>query len=266
MILNNKYHVETLINSGAFGNVYLCSYKNKKYALKEELHNLASKYEAKIYKEVKNLKNICLMHDCFIYSNKFYLVLDYFDTDLTKFKSSYYESCCNDGSSSYYVTIKNIIKTVILTLKELHNLGYVHRDMKPSNICLNSKFEPYIIDFGLSKKIIENTHINKKNINSVIGSFNFVSLNVINLIEPSRRDDIEAIIYILIYLLMPEYYYLEYDTIDIDEKKKVENISVLLELLNIYDYEKIITMLKYIRKMTFTQMPNYEYIATSLFF
>ena len=79
MIFNNKYHIETLINSGTFGNVYLCSYKNKKYALKEELDNLSSKYEAKIYKEVKNLKNICLMHDCFIHSNKFYLVLDYFD-------------------------------------------------------------------------------------------------------------------------------------------------------------------------------------------
>ena len=64
---------------------------------------------------------------------------------------------------------------------------------------------------------------------------------------------------------MPEYYYLEYDTIDIDEKKKVENISALLELINIYDYAKIITMLKYIRKMTFTQTPNYEYIAASLF-
>ena len=38
-------------------------------------------------------------------------------------------------------------------------MGYVHRDLKPLNICLKNGI-PYIIDFGFTKQII----INKKQI------------------------------------------------------------------------------------------------------
>ena len=79
-------------------------------------------------------------------------------------------------------------------------MGIVHRDLKPSNICLNGNFDAYIIDFGLAKEIILNRkHIEFKNIKGIIGSNNFASINVLNLCEPSRRDDIESLLYIYLY-------------------------------------------------------------------
>ena len=55
---------------------------------------------------------------------------------------------------------------MIDTIKDIHNICYVHRDLKPLNICLKNNI-PFLIDFGLSKKIVHNNKHNiEKNINS----------------------------------------------------------------------------------------------------
>ena len=135
--------------------------------------------------------------------------------------------------------------------------------------------EPYLIDFGLSKQIIEirnngQKHIEFKTIKSLIGAENFVSLNIVNQCEPSRRDDIEAILYILIYMLLDTTTYNEYSRLQIREKKDLDVIKLFLMRMNerfksLINVEAIINMFKYCRRMTFTQRPNYKYIKDTLF-
>ena len=73
----------------------------------------------------------------------------------------------------------SIFKNYLFTISYIHNNYYLHRDLKPLNICLDKYNNPIIIDFGLSKKyIIENKHITIKNIKGIIGSYAFCSINV----------------------------------------------------------------------------------------
>ena len=79
--------------------------------------------------------------------------------------------------------------------------------MKPDNFLIGRGGKTaviYIIDFGLAKRYKDpktGQHIPYKNGKSLTGTARYASLNTHMGIEQSRRDDIEGIIYVLIYLL-----------------------------------------------------------------
>jgi serine/threonine protein kinase len=89
----------------------------------------------------------------------------------------------------------------------MHNKGLIHRDIKPENFIFGigpNKDLLHIIDFGLSKKYMDmktGFHIPYRDNKSMVGTVRYVSINTHLGIEQSRRDDLESLFIILIYLI-----------------------------------------------------------------
>lgn len=101
----------------------------------------------------------------------------------------------------------NIGVQMIDVLKLIHDKHIVHRDIKPDNFVTGIEDKEntiYLLDFGLAKKYraIKDLHhypmVNKK---KLTGTARYASINALKGYEQSRRDDLEAVGYVLMYFL-----------------------------------------------------------------
>ena len=96
---------------------------------------------------------------------------------------------------------------MISRLQYLHVKNYIHRDVKPDNFLMGLRGKSnilYVIDFGLSKKYWDpktHQHIPYKENKNLTGTARYASINAHLGIEQSRRDDLEGIGYVVLYIL-----------------------------------------------------------------
>lgn len=158
--------------------------------------------------------------------------------------------------------IENVGLQGLDILERIHDKGFVHRDIKPDNFLfgLENKTQLYLIDFGLTKCYLDahGKHQALTSIQNIVGSKNYASLHVHAMKEPSRRDDLESFVYVLLFLFFGN---LDWDTERTDESM-VHMKQHVTERLGIP--EKFRTMLTSIRTLQFGERPNYDHLRMSL--
>jgi serine/threonine protein kinase len=249
MILSNKYELLEKLNSGSFGTVYKAKHvrTGELVAVKMERGTSTNslKNEARIYQYLLKEPGFPRLKWFKKEEQLTYLVVDLLVCSLTTLVKT-------KGSLSHKIILQIGIQ-MIKRVETLHGKYMLHRDIKPDNFMLDRAKTLCLIDFGLCKRYdYDGAHIEEKQITSIIGSVNFVSLNVHKGIEPSRRDDIESCIYIILYLLLNG---------ELPWFKLKDNIVYLKEqLTNTNDHSLspfIKNMLQKSRQLAFSEEPNY---------
>tara|TARA_Y100000389_G_scaffold54228_1_gene50086 strand:- start:3854 stop:4594 length:741 start_codon:yes stop_codon:yes gene_type:complete len=243
--MTEKYEMFNKINEGCFGSIYSGKniYTNEEIIIKKaKLTDLSIKNEAKIYNYLNNLEFIPIFKDFFLTDNYYNLVIEKMDNNITILKGKLDNENFN-----------NICRQMFKCLEFIHTKGVVHRDIKPNNFLIkNNKIK--LCDFGFSKQIIiKKKFINESKIDKIIGTINYISVNVHDLIDPSMRDDIESVIYIIYYLL---------------EKLEWVSKNKNMTIEEIYEKKKNFSnkIIHYIRSLEFSQIPEYSKLFDHLKF
>lgn len=105
------------------------------------------------------------------------------------------------------LTTLMVVEQMLCRIEFIHSRNFIHRDVKPDNFLMgrgNKKHQVYAIDFGLAKRYRDprtGLHIPYRDGKSLTGTARYASINTHLGIEQARRDDIEALGYILVYFM-----------------------------------------------------------------
>ena len=254
-LINNKYKILKKIGSGCFGEIYKGENirTNEEVAIKiEPINNNLKllKNESIIYQHLTGLNGIPTVKWFGKDENNYYMVLNLLGDSLQTIKNE-------KGSFSLKLVLQIGIQILSL-LQTIHTKGLVHRDIKPDNFLLGNNEtnkQLYIIDFGFCKTYMNNDkHIECKSTNSLIGSLTYASINSHNLIELSRRDDLESLGYMLIYFYMGE--------LEWQKEKNIESIVKMKQhIIHNSEIPEVLTdFLKYSTKLSFEEIPKYSWL------
>lgn len=267
IIIANKYILLQKIGEGKFGIVYKGRHKKTQQFVaikmeKKDQEMTTIKHESIIlnYLYRKGCRDIPFVHWYGIYADYTCLTMTYFERTLSE---------CREKLINEKEKINKIMYRILEIIENVHEHYVIHRDIKIDNFMI-LEHEIFIIDFGMATFYIdeEKEHIPYKQREYITGTPKYISINIHNGIEPSRRDDLISIGYLYLYL-----YYGNLPWSNIPSNlipTNVNNLHILnekntyikdkKEWKNILDYAEKSGFDKYLGycyNLKFTEKPNY---------
>ena len=202
--LFHKYLLIKKLGQGSFGSIYSAKENNNLYAIKFENKNKGQNLlenEAYIMHYLNGTRIPSIKS--FGYSGDYnVLIMELMGKSLEYL----FENLPNKKMSIRCVC--NLGYQMIEIMEEIHNKNIIHRDIKPDNFVMgreNKSKYLYLLDFGLSKKFRSSSTLKHYQLikgKKLTGTARYASINALNGMTQSRRDDLEAIGYVLMYFLL----------------------------------------------------------------
>jgi casein kinase 1 delta len=265
--VGNKYRLGRKIGSGSFGDIYLGTDVTGPEEVAIKLECVKTKHpqlhiESKIYKLMQGGVGIPAIRWCGSEGDYNVMVMELLGPSL--------EDLFNFCSRRFSLkTVLLLADQTISRIEYIHSKNFIHRDIKPDNFLMGLGKKGnlvYIIDFGLAKKYRDSKthqHIPYRENKNLTGTARYASINTHLGIEQSRRDDMESLGYIFMYLLRGS---LPWQNLKAATKRqKYERISEkkmatpIEELCKGYPSE-LATYLNFCRSLRFDDKPDYSYL------
>jgi len=157
---------------------------------------------------------------------------------------------------------------VLDRIEFIHSKLILHLDIKPDNFLIENPDSSliYVIDFGFAKKYRSSRtgkHIAYSKKGYFNGNLKYSSVNTMKGVSPSRRDDLESLGYMIIYLYNQK---LPWEDLPSKNRntlaQKIYELkrSIKMENLCINMPEEMIIYMNYVKSLKFEQEPNYNYL------
>jgi len=264
-VLDDRFALTRRIGEGTFCSVYLATDQNslKKVAvkvLKDSTAEHSFRKELNTLKELANAPGLAKYYASGSGQPK-YIVMELLTTDMLQvFKAT--------GALPMAVLLKVAIET-LLALESIHSQGYLHLDIKPDNIAVKRKerkYKCYLVDLGMANKyFLSGSHYLYAETGEFHGNPIFASINTLQGCRPSRRDDLESLLYALAFLGTSTLPWMEVHKMSfgmlrgfIADKKQRTSSAVVFRGLP----AELGQILELVKTLGFAEKPNYMQYVT----
>jgi len=269
--VGGKFRLGRKIGAGSFGDIYMGTNVQTGDEVAIKLESIKSKhpqllYESKLYKILAGGIGVPNVHWYGVEGDYNVMVIDLLGPSLEDLFSF-----CNRKFG--LKTVLMLADQMVNRVEYVHAKNFIHRDIKPDNflIGLGKKAnQVHVIDFGLAKKYRDSKaqqHIAYREGKNLTGTARYASINTHLGIEQSRRDDLEAVGYVLMYFSRGS---LPWQGLKANSKKekyekiKEKKMSTPIEELCKHFPSEFVTYLNYCRSLRFEERPDYAHLRRLL--
>jgi casein kinase 1 len=265
--VGGKYGLSKRIGAGSFGEIYLgvSLLSGEEVAIK--LENKRTRhpqliYESKILRMLGGSRGVPEVMAVGTDGEYNYMVMELLGSSLEDLITS----------MKHKLSLKSVLmlaEQMLERIELVHSKHFLHRDIKPDNFTMGRRSKEnlvYIIDFGLAKRYYDpktRQHIPYREGKNLTGTARYASISTHIGIEQARRDDLEALNYVLVYLLQGQ---LPWQ--GLQAKTRKEKYTRIMEVksstpLNILcsglpqEFELAIA---YCKSLSFEDCPDYDYL------
>jgi len=261
------YLLNEKIGQGSFGVVFT-GYKDitqRRVAIKVEtctetsVSQLENEYET--YKQLKGFSGFPKIEKFGDFEGYKYLVMEHLGVSI--------EDMHNIRNRHFCIkTVFMLGKRMVDLVELLHSIGKIHRDIKPDNFLVGRDPKKlFLVDLGMCKGYIRNgQHLVCSSGKRLTGTPRYASINSHRGLELSRRDDLESIGYVMIYLANGR---LPWQGIKMSKREKCKIIGDMKKNLKIEEMTKnlpgskrIVEYFAYVRELEFDSTPDYGYLRS----
>ncbi|XP_076129094.1 serine/threonine-protein kinase MRCK alpha isoform X3 [Alosa pseudoharengus] len=180
------FEILKVIGRGAFGEVAVVKVKNTDKVFAMKILNkweMLKRAETACFREERDVlvngdcQWITTLHYAFQDENNLYLVMDYYvGGDLLTLLSKFEDRLPEDMSKFY-------LAEMVLAIHSVHQLHYVHRDIKPDNILMDVNGHIRLADFGSCLKLMDDGTVQSS---VAVGTPDYISPEILQAMEDGK--------------------------------------------------------------------------------
>ncbi|XP_016381911.1 serine/threonine-protein kinase MRCK alpha isoform X7 [Sinocyclocheilus rhinocerous] len=180
------FEILKVIGRGAFGEVAVVKVKNTDKVFAMKILNkweMLKRAETACFREERDMlvngdsQWITTLHYAFQDENNLYLVMDYYvGGDLLTLLSKFEDRLPEDMAKFY-------LAEMVLAVDSVHQLHYVHRDIKPDNILMDMNGHIRLADFGSCLKLMEDGTVQSS---VAVGTPDYISPEILQAMEDGK--------------------------------------------------------------------------------
>ncbi|XP_073299291.1 lysM domain receptor-like kinase 3 isoform X1 [Primulina huaijiensis] len=191
--LTDGFSESNLLGHGTYGSVYYALLRNQEVAIKRMTATKTKEF-------VAEMKVLCKVHHSNLVEligyaasvDELFLVYEY--AQKGSLRNHLHDPQTKGHTSISWVTRVQIALDAARGLEYIHEHTkphYVHRDIKTSNILLDSSFRAKISDFGLAKLVMK-THDDEESVTRVVGTYGYLAPEYLRDGHATSKSDVYA--------------------------------------------------------------------------